>query len=248
MEPEKCRFCGAVLSEKAKFCFECGTLIVRAKQEEEKPKSNPSENETLSGMKPDKTANNEISDDKAINSEKNVDSKIKDDAVPERDKEQNENRQIHQHHQEESSYRQNGRSAASGEQFNPYTTPPPSDSKYASVGVWSYVGMMVLFSLPVIGFILAIIWAFDARNINRRNYARAILVLTAIIFLLSTVITVVGIVLLYDVIKEIMESFPQNGYTFPFKQYDIRIDGLIEGMKSENGAFIYRHIGDMTEL
>lgn len=248
MEPEKCRFCGAVLSEKAKFCFECGTLIVRGKQDEVKPESNPSENETLSELKPDKIANNEIPDNKTMNSEKNGDIKINGNAVPERETEQNENRQIHQHHQEENNYRQNSRFTASGEQFNPYITPPPSDSKYASVGVWSYVGMMVLFSLPVIGFILAIIWAFDARNINRRNYARGVLVLTAIIFLLSTVITVVGIVLLYDVFKEIIESFPQNGYTFPFKQYDIRIDGLIEGMKSENGAFIYRHIGDMTDL
>ena len=248
MEPEKCGFCGAIISEKAKFCFECGTLIVRVKQDEEMPEVISPEDEALSGSMPEKAADIELSVNKPVNGEKNGDIKTNSRAVPESEEKRTENRQTPQNHTGESNNGQSNRGAGSAEQFNPYITPPPSDSKYASMGIWGYVGMMILFSLPVIGLILAVIWAFDARNINRRNYARAILVLTAIIFILSTIITVVGFVLFYDVIREITESFSQNGYTFPFNQYDIRIDSLIEGMKSENGAFVYRHIGDMTVL
>ncbi len=38
---------------------------------------------------------------------------------------------------------------------------------------WNYFGLMILFSIPVAGFILAIIYSFSKSNINRRNFARS---------------------------------------------------------------------------
>jgi heme/copper-type cytochrome/quinol oxidase subunit 2 len=40
--------------------------------------------------------------------------------------------------------------------------------------------MMILFGIPVIGWLVCIIMAFAAKNRNRRNYARAALILTLI--------------------------------------------------------------------
>ncbi|MHB1154964.1 MAG: zinc ribbon domain-containing protein [Eubacteriales bacterium] len=251
MENEKCKHCGALLSEKAKFCFECGTLISRNKQNEEKPVIASLKEEDVSDSKPDASAENELlsaskSDENiTIVNEKSVD-REKNDSVIQKSEEQQYNNQ--QSHQQDNNYNQTNQFKGSREQFNPYVTPPPSDSQYAYMSTWSYVGMMILFSLPIIGFILAIIWACDSNKINRRNYARAVLVIIAITIILSIVITVVGFVLLSDVIKELIDSFQQNGYTIPFNNYDIQIDGLIDGMKITNGAFTYRYISDIIAL
>lgn len=65
---------------------------------------------------------------------------------------------------------------------------PPKGSPYAVLGSWSFVGTMLLLSIPVVGCIFAIVWACGgAHNINRRNYARATLLLYAIAIVLALV-------------------------------------------------------------
>lgn len=62
---------------------------------------------------------------------------------------------------------------------------PPKGSPYAVLGSWSFVGSLLLLSIPVVGFILAIVWACGgAHNCNRRNLARAYLLLYAIAIVL----------------------------------------------------------------
>lgn len=46
-------------------------------------------------------------------------------------------------------------------------------SKYKPIGAWGYFGYQLLFSLPIIGFILLIVFSFSDENINRRNFARS---------------------------------------------------------------------------
>ena len=36
---------------------------------------------------------------------------------------------------------------------------------------WAYIGLQILFSLPIIGFIFLIIFSISKKNINRRNFA-----------------------------------------------------------------------------
>ena len=54
------------------------------------------------------------------------------------------------------------------------------DPKFRPLSSWGYVGYGILFSLPLVGFILAIVFACSNENINRRNYARSILIGMAI--------------------------------------------------------------------
>ena len=57
-------------------------------------------------------------------------------------------------------------------------------NNYKPLSPWAYFGYNILFTLPIIGLICAIIFAFDSNNINRRNFARSYfcsLVLFAII-------------------------------------------------------------------
>lgn len=44
---------------------------------------------------------------------------------------------------------------------------------YKPLSAWAYFGYQLLFAIPLIGFILLIIFSFDNANINRRNYARS---------------------------------------------------------------------------
>lgn len=55
---------------------------------------------------------------------------------------------------------------------------------------WAYFGYTILFSIPVVGFILTIVFALDNSNINRRNFARSyfcVLAIVLIIFLISLI-------------------------------------------------------------
>lgn len=38
---------------------------------------------------------------------------------------------------------------------------------------WSYFGLQILYSIPIIGFIFLIIFSFKKSNINRRNFTRS---------------------------------------------------------------------------
>ena len=45
--------------------------------------------------------------------------------------------------------------------------------QYRPLSPWSYFGLSILFTIPIIGFIFLIVFSFNGSNINRRNYARS---------------------------------------------------------------------------
>ena len=54
----------------------------------------------------------------------------------------------------------------------------PQAPSVEPLGVGQYIGMMFLGAIPLVGFILLLVWAFSSdTNLNKRNYARAILIL-----------------------------------------------------------------------
>lgn len=63
-------------------------------------------------------------------------------------------------------------------------------NEYKPLSPWAYFGYNILFTLPLVGFILAIVFAFDSSNINRRNYARSFFC-TLILFVIILVVFVV---------------------------------------------------------
>ncbi len=46
-------------------------------------------------------------------------------------------------------------------------------SQYRPLGAWEYFGYMLLYSIPIVGFILLIVFSFSDSNINRRNFTRS---------------------------------------------------------------------------
>ena len=59
----------------------------------------------------------------------------------------------------------------------PQYTQVPSNTipeEYKPISMWGYFGYEILFAIPLIGFILLLVFSFGgARNINLRNFARS---------------------------------------------------------------------------
>ncbi len=67
--------------------------------------------------------------------------------------------------------------------------------KYRPLSAWSFWGYGLLFSIPIAGFILLIVFSLSNSNICRRNFARSYfctLVLCVIIFLVLLATGVLG--------------------------------------------------------
>lgn len=68
-------------------------------------------------------------------------------------------------------------------------------NEYRPLSPWGYIGYNVLFSIPIIGLILMIVFALDDSYIARRNYARSYLWALLIGILITVLITILFTIL-----------------------------------------------------
>ncbi|MDY5730789.1 MAG: hypothetical protein SPL05_04495 [Eubacteriales bacterium] len=47
------------------------------------------------------------------------------------------------------------------------------EQKFRPITAWGYVGYTLLFAIPVVGWLLLIVFASDSSHINRRSFARS---------------------------------------------------------------------------
>ena len=79
------------------------------------------------------------------------------------------------------------------------TTEGYTDPRYKPLSPWAYVGYNLLFSLPIAGLVLLIVFSISDSNLNRRSYARShwcALLIVAIIALVIAIIYVIFFVVL----------------------------------------------------
>ena len=69
--------------------------------------------------------------------------------------------------------------------------------EYQPISMWGYFGYSILFAIPILGLILAIVWSFGAAKVNLRNFARSRFciiiigaIITGILFLTGAINTV----------------------------------------------------------
>ena len=72
-----------------------------------------------------------------------------------------------------------------------YSTNAPDPERFAPLPPLVYVGFGLLFLIPGIGQIIAIILAFKAKNINLRSYSRAFLIRLAIVIVALAIIATI---------------------------------------------------------
>ena len=72
-------------------------------------------------------------------------------------------------------------------------------TKYSPLGIWGNIGNIVLLAIPVVGFIMALVWTFlSGINVNRRNYAKAMLIVQLFAIALCLIIVALAATVLKD--------------------------------------------------
>jgi hypothetical protein len=64
------------------------------------------------------------------------------------------------------------------------------DSNYISIGSWMW--MMFVTAIPIVGFIMMIVWCFTGENQSRKNYFRAIWAWFFVCIALMVVLVLIG--------------------------------------------------------
>jgi hypothetical protein len=73
-----------------------------------------------------------------------------------------------------------------GKSMSDYNNIPES---YKPISMWGYFGYEVLFSIPVIGFIILLVFAFGGSgNVNVKNFARSYFCLFILFMILALII------------------------------------------------------------
>lgn len=94
-----------------------------------------------------------------------------------------------------------------GSVLGSYERPAPG-SQYAPMGAWAYFGWTLLLTcIPIVSFILTIVFSANSSNINRRSFARSILIFDIIgitIFLIFLLAGVSFTEMLFDLLYDLM--------------------------------------------
>lgn len=66
-------------------------------------------------------------------------------------------------------------------------------AEYTPISMWGYFGYEILFSIPVIGWIIVIVFAITASNQNLKNFARSQFCLLIIALILFCIFAATGL-------------------------------------------------------
>lgn len=66
--------------------------------------------------------------------------------------------------------------------------------QYRPLSPWAYFGYGILFSLPLVGFILLLVFSFNSSNINRRNYARSYFCMLALVLIIILIVFIISLI------------------------------------------------------
>ncbi len=120
----------------------------------------------------------------------------------------------------------------------------PTDPRYKVAGTMAYVGLIILYAIPVIGFISCLIMCFAAKNRNIRHFAIATLILK-IVAALFAVLSVVVVIAIAKSIAVALTGFIESGGFSELisKLFGDLGSGIVGSIVGEDGARIGEIIG-----
>ena len=62
--------------------------------------------------------------------------------------------------------------------------------EYKPISMWGYFGYEILFSIPLVGFIILIVMSISAKNQNVKNFARSYFCFTIVVIVLLVILLV----------------------------------------------------------
>lgn len=97
-------------------------------------------------------------------------------------------------------------------QYYQQPSAPEKPEKVAPLKTWKFIGMFILTGIPLIGFIMILVWSFSSSfNKNTKSFARAILVL----WIIGLVLTIIGVIINWAAIQYLVDFFSSN-MSFPY--------------------------------
>jgi predicted nucleic acid-binding Zn ribbon protein len=89
--------------------------------------------------------------------------------------------------------------------------PQPVNPNDAPLSVGQFILTMIVFAIPLVGFIMMLVWAFSSDvNKNRKNYSRAALILWVIGVVISIVLLIVAGAAIAAIWRSIGGSYNYN--------------------------------------
>ena len=113
------------------------------------------------------------------------------------------------------------------EAFNPSTPANPLNKKkeeHPPVGFWSFVGLIVLFSIPVIGWIAALLFLLGSKNKNIKNFSGAHLTVVTVQFIVSLLVSALLFSAVLGLFLPILNNALGTDFTSPAQLFSIAGD------------------------
>lgn len=76
--------------------------------------------------------------------------------------------------------------------YNNFYQAPQIPEEYKPISMWGYFGYELLFAIPVIGFILLIVFSFAPANKNVKNFARSYFCLLILVLIIVVILALSG--------------------------------------------------------
>lgn len=89
---------------------------------------------------------------------------------------------------QQTAWAQNGARPHPQVQFQSDTVVLPDE--YKPISMWGYFGYEILFSIPIVGFIVLIVLSINGKNQNVKNFARSYFCFTIIVLILLVILLV----------------------------------------------------------
>ena len=85
------------------------------------------------------------------------------------------------------------------------------DPRYKPIGAWGYLGLEILFAIPVIGWLFLLIFACSGKNFNRRSFARSYFCFLLIaIILCGLIVLILWAAGAFDYIVQLWEKIVES--------------------------------------
>ncbi len=98
----------------------------------------------------------------------------------------------------------------------PAPTPAPVDKSNKIVKTGTFFGFMLLFAIPVIGFICAIIFSFAPKSKSLKNFARATLIWMIIGLVITAIIVILCFVMTTTIINFLQDAIDEYSYEYGY--------------------------------
>jgi len=117
-----------------------------------------------------------------------------------------------------------------------------------AAGIWPYFGLILLFSIPVVGFIACIVFSFAPKNKGLRNFSRAVLIWMVVGLLILALLIAAVLSALSFAMDALFAALHEatGGEIGSFRDLTLALEALEDTVESYGGP--EKLLSDLSEL